>query len=171
MKNEIILVDESDNEVGTGEKLEVHKLGKLHRAFSIFIFNSKGELLIQKRAHTKYHSGGLWSNTCCSHPRPSEDLEITAHRRLKEEMGIDCDLKEIYKFIYKIKFENELTEHEYNHVLVGNSDNAPVVNPEEAEDWKWFDTRLLSEDIKNHPDKYTYWFKISLDEVLKRMVD
>ena len=171
MKNEIILVDENDNEIGTGEKFEVHKLGQLHRAFSIFIFNSKGELLIQKRAGSKYHSGGLWSNTCCSHPKPSESLEITAHRRLKEEMGIDCDLEEIYKFIYKTKFENGLTEHEYNHVLVGRSDDTPIVNPEEAEDWKWIDVCLLSGDVKSNPDKYTYWFKISLDDVLKRMLN
>ncbi|MBI2642320.1 MAG: isopentenyl-diphosphate Delta-isomerase [Candidatus Wildermuthbacteria bacterium] len=165
-KNEVILVDERDNEIGVLEKIEAHRLGKLHRAFSIFVFNSKGELLIQKRALAKYHSGGLWSNTCCSHPRPGEQLEVTARKRLKEEMGIECDLREIHKFIYNTEFGNGLVEYEYDHVLVGRSDDMPVVNSEEAEDWRWVDTRFLVADMKDNPDSYTYWFRISLDDVL-----
>ena len=132
--------------------------------------SGKKELLIQKRAATKYHSGGLWSNTCCSHPRQSEQLEITARKRLKEEMGIDCDLKEVCKFIYKTEFGNGLMEHEYDHVLVGRSDGMPVINLEEAEDWKWVDTRFLVADVKDNPNSYTYWFRISLDDVLARVV-
>lgn len=166
MENEIILVDENDNEIGVGEKLEVHKSGKLHRAFSIFIFNLSGQLLIQKRASNKYHSGGLWSNTCCSHPRPGEGLEMAVHARLREEMGFDCELKEIYKFIYKVRFDNGLTEHECDHVFIGKSDAVPVLNAEEAEDWKWADPRWLSADMKDNPIGYTYWFKMSLDDVL-----
>lgn len=169
MDTKVILVDEKDNQIGVLDKIDAHQSGKLHRAFSIFIFNSKGQLLLQKRASTKYHSGGLWSNTCCSHPRPNEELEIAAHRRLKEEMGFDCKLKEVYTFIYNVKLENGLTEHEYDHVLVGKSDAKPNLDPKEAEEWKWIDTHLLSEDIKNNPDRYTYWFRISLDEVLARI--
>jgi len=164
----VVLVDENDERVGVSGKLEAHHLGKLHRAFSVFIFNSKEELLIQKRAMSKYHSGGLWSNTCCGHPRSGEDILVAARRRLREEMGIDCNLREVYKFIYKTKFDNGLTEHEYNHVLVGKSDASPIVNPEEAEDWKWIDLRVLRENMKDKPNQYTYWFKICLDDVLAK---
>jgi len=165
---EVILVDENDNQIGIAEKLEAHKLGKLHRAFSVFIFNSKRELLLQKRAAAKYHSGGLWANTCCSHPRPNEETLAAASRRLKEEMGIDCDLKEIHQFIYKTRFDNGLTEYEYNHVLIGKSDASPTVNPEEAESWKWVDPTILREDIKKNPDNFAYWFKKCLDDVLAK---
>ena len=168
ISKKVILVDENDNQIGVSRKLEAHQLGKLHRAFSVFIFNSKGELLIQKRASSKYHSGGLWSNTCCSHPKPGEDTLLTARIRLKEEMGINCDLKEIHKFIYKTKFSNGLTEYEYDHVLVGKSDALPIVDPEEAEDWKWVDPEKLREHIKNNPDQYAYWFKVCLDDVLEK---
>ena len=168
--NNVILVNEDDEQIGVSEKLAAHRLGKLHRAFSVFIFNSKGELLIQKRAVSKYHSGGLWSNTCCSHPRPNEGTIKAAHRRLKEEMGFDCDLKEVHKFIYKTEFDNGLTEHEFNHVLVGKSDATPIVNPEEAADWKWIDLRMLREDIKNNPANFTSWFKICLDDILAKSI-
>lgn len=168
MKSEVILVDINDKEIGIGEKLAVHQAGKLHRAFSIYIFNLKGELLIQKRAAGKYHSGGLWSNTCCSHPRPEEQLDDAVHRRLKEEMNLDCDLKEVNKFIYRIEFDNGLTEHEYLHVFVGKSDDTPVVDSSEAEAWKWIDPKVLQEDMKNNPNTYTYWFRISLEDVLAR---
>lgn len=165
-KGEIILVDEKDNEVGTGEKIEVLRDGKLHRAFSIFIFNSEGEILLQKRAKTKYHSAGLWSNSCCSHPRPNQNLKEEARKRLREEMGIDCDLKEIFSFIYRVNLEN-LIEHEFDHVFIGRFDGRPEPNEREAEDWKWINPKELTKDVKENPEKYTRWFKIALDRVLK----
>src|SRR4030042_6476736 len=130
-KEFIILVDENDNFLGTEEKLKVHKEGKLHRAFSVFIFNSKGELLMQKRAKDKYHSGGLWANTACGHPRANESLVDAAHRRLFEEMGFDCELKEIYKFHYNVRFENGLIENEMDHVFMGKFEDKPNPSPEE----------------------------------------
>ncbi len=164
----VILVDENDNEIGTEEKIKAHKDGKLHRAFSIFVFNSKGELLLQKRAKEKYHSGGLWSNTCCGHPRPDESLEAAAHRRLKEEMGFDCSLvhMELTCFIYKTKINN-LFEHEYDHIFVGKFDKNPCHNQKEAEDYKWISPDDLGKDISLNPDKYTYWFRASIENVLK----
>ncbi len=162
---EIILVDENDNEVGFGEKMAVHKEGKLHRAFSIFVFNSKGQLLLQKRAKSKYHSGGLWTNTCCSHPRKGEKLLDAAHRRLKEEMGFDCELKELFGFVYKAKL-GDLYEHEYDHVLIGKYDGEVKPNPEEVEDFKWVDVEEIKNDIKQNPDDYTYWFKIAFEKIL-----
>lgn len=171
VENNIILVNENDEPIGASEKLEAHQLGKLHRAFSIFIFNSKGELLLQKRASSKYHSGGLWSNTCCSHPRVNEDTLSAAHRRLQEEMGLDCDLKEVHRFVYKIKFDNGLTEYEYDHVLVGKSDEAPKLNLEEVEDWKWVKLSQLCEDVKNNPENFTSWLKICLNDVLAKILE
>lgn len=171
VENNIILVNENDEPIGASEKLEAHQLGKLHRAFSIFIFNSKGELLLQKRASSKYHSGGLWSNTCCSHPRVNEDTLSAAHRRLQEEMGLDCDLKEVHRFVYKIKFDNGLTEYEYDHVLVGKSDEAPKLNLEEVEDWKWVKLSQLCEDVKNNPENFTSWLKICLNDVLSKILE
>jgi isopentenyl-diphosphate delta-isomerase len=166
MLKKVILVDEKDSEVGVGEKLKVHQEGKLHRAFSIFIFNSKREMLLQKRAKSKHHSGGLWTNTCCSHPEPNKNLKSEAKRRLKEEMGIDCDLKEIFSFVYKANLGN-LTEYEFDHAFVGKFDGTPILNKEEAEDWKWIKPEELKRDIKENPEKYTYWFKLILDKVLK----
>ena len=159
MQEKIILVDKDDNEIGTMEKLEAHKKGLLHRAFSVCIFNTKGEILLQKRAKHKYHSGGLWTNTCCSHPRPGETIAGAALRRLREEMGILCDLNEIGHLVYKAPFENGLTEHEYDHILVGFYDKDPVLNPEEAGDFKWVHPDMLRADMKKYPDRYTYWFK------------
>lgn len=166
---EVIIVDEQDNERGTGEKMKTHKEGKLHRAFSIFVFNSKGEVLIHKRAKAKYHSGGLWTNTCCSHPRPGEATEEAVHRRLKEEMGFDCDLKEAFSFIYKVKFDNELFEHEYDHVFIGTFDGQPKSNPEEVEDWKWISFQDLKKEVHENPDNFTYWLRSSLDKVISYM--
>ena len=162
---EVVLVDENDNEVGTAEKLEAHKKGLLHRAFSVFIFNSKGELLLQRRASDKYHSGGLWSNTCCSHPRPGEKLISAATRRLKEEMGIETTLSQTFSFTYKVNLENGLTEHEYDHVFLGVFDGSPKVNPSEATDWKWIDVEDLKKDIEANPRKYTYWLKEPLEKL------
>lgn len=164
--SEVILVDENDNEIGTGEKIKTHKEGKLHRAFSIFVFNSKGQLLLQRRAKSKYHSGGLWTNTCCSHPIPDEPIEKTVHRRLKEEMGFDCELKEIFSFTYKVNFDNDLFEHEYDHVFVGKFNGKPNPNPEEVDEWKWVDVEELKKDIQENPDNYSYWLKASIDKVI-----
>lgn len=168
MKKEMVtIVDENDNEIGEEEKIKAHRDGKLHRAFSIFVFNSKGQMLIQKRAKEKYHSGGLWTNTCCSHPRPGEPIEKAAHRRLKEEMGFDCEIKEIFSFTYKIKFDNSLFENEYDHAFLGKFDGKPMPNSKEVEDWKFIDLGELKKDIKSNPEKFTYWFKIALDELSK----
>ncbi|MEM5812433.1 MAG: isopentenyl-diphosphate Delta-isomerase [Candidatus Aenigmatarchaeota archaeon] len=164
----IILVDKNDRETGTGEKMEVHRSGKLHRAFSIFIFNSRGQLLLQKRSREKYHSGGLWTNTCCSHPRAGEKLDEAVHRRLKEEMGFDVPLKEIFSFVYKVKFGNGLYENEYDHVFVGRFDGEPKPNPKEAESWKWVSLQALKNDIEKNPEKYTYWLRASINKLISK---
>ncbi|MEM7819591.1 MAG: isopentenyl-diphosphate Delta-isomerase [Candidatus Aenigmatarchaeota archaeon] len=166
MSEFVILVDKNDKEIGTMEKIEAHKKAKLHRAFSIFIFNSKNEMLIQKRAKTKYHCGGLWSNTCCSHPRPGETIENATHRKLKQEMGFDCELKEIFSFIYKAKFDNGLTEYEFDHVFIGKYESEIIPNKNEIDDWKFISIKELLKDVKNHPKKYTPWFK----KVLKKVI-
>ena len=162
----VILVDKNDSEIGSEEKMKAHREGKLHRAFSVFVFNSKNELLLQKRAKAKYHTGGLWSNTCCSHPRSGEATEKSAHRRLKEEMGFDCELKEIFSFVYSVKFDNGLSEHEYDHVFVGRFDGNPVPNDEEADDFRWTALEKLKEDVRKNPEYYTYWLRVSLDKII-----
>lgn len=162
MRGEIIvLVDERDNQIGEGEKMDVHRKGLLHRAFSVFVFNSKKEMLLQRRALSKYHSGGLWTNTCCSHPRVGESNLDGAKRRLKEEMGFECDLTEVDSFVYKTEFEG-LFEHEFDHIFFGKYEGNIEANREEVEEWKWISPNDLSEDVKNNPDKYTSWFKIAL---------
>lgn len=164
----IILVNGKDKEVGSMEKLKAHKNGgTLHRAFSIFVFNSRGEMLIQKRAAGKYHCAGLWTNTCCSHQNPGETLEEAAHRKLRQEMGFDTGLKEILKFTYRAEFDNGLTEHELDHVFVGRYDGKVSPNPREAEDYRWVDVKHLKEDIAQSPGKYTPWLRIVLDRVMK----
>jgi len=165
----VILVDENDNEIGSMEKIEAHKKAKLHRAFSIFIFNSKGQMLLQQRAKGKYHCGGLWSNACCSHPRPGEKTEDAAHRRLKEEMGFDCPLKEITSFIYKAEFDNGLTEYEFDHVFIGFYDGEINANSEEVDDWKYVEIDELVKDVKNNPEKYTPWFRKILPKVINHI--
>ena len=159
----VILVDKNDKQVGLMPKLEAHKKGVLHRAFSIFIFNSKYELLLQKRSSSKYHSGGLWTNTCCSHPREGEDILDAANRRLDEEMGIKTSLRKVYDFIYKAELDNQLTEHEFDHVFYGVFDNDPILNIDEAEDFKWVDMETLNNDIIKDEDNYTVWFKIAFE--------
>ncbi|MFQ5961925.1 MAG: isopentenyl-diphosphate Delta-isomerase [Candidatus Methylomirabilales bacterium] len=166
MEEHVILVDPSNQEIGIAEKIQTHKEGKLHRAFSVFVFNAKAQLLLQKRAGSKYHSGGLWSNTCCSHPRPEEHTEKAAHRRLKEEMGFDCGLKEIFRFTYKVKLDNDLTEHEYDHVFIGRFDGTPTPSPAEVDEWKWIDVEELRRDVRENPGRYTYWLRISLDDIM-----
>jgi isopentenyl-diphosphate Delta-isomerase len=158
----VILVDEADNAIGTMEKMEAHRAGKLHRAFSILVFNSRGELLLQKRSKKKYHSGGLWTNTCCSHPLPGEPMDDAARRKLMQEMGIDLQTEFAYKFIYIAKLDNGLTEHELDHVYVGLYDSPPHVNPDEVEDWKYIDIASLKNDVQHNPERYTEWFKLIL---------
>ena len=162
-KENVILVDENDNQVGVMPKLEAHQKGLLHRAFSVFIFNSKYELLLQKRASSKYHSGGLWTNTCCSHPREGEEILDAAKRRLIEEMGIDTSLRKVHDFIYKAELDNDLTEHEFDHVFYGIYNEDPIINEDEADDFKWIDMDSLNEDIKQNGDNYTIWFKIAFE--------
>jgi len=163
---EIILVDENDNEIGAGEKLKVHQDGKLHRAFSIFVFNSNGKLLLQKRSKSKYHTASLWANTCCSHLRPDQDIEKEVKRRLMEEMGINCDLKEVFSFIYKANV-GDLIEYEFDHVFAGRFDGNPKPNKDEVEDWKWVDIDELEKDIDKNPEKYVPWLKIALEKYLE----
>lgn len=159
MNDLVILVDEYDNEIGTLDKLEAHKRGVLHRAFSVLIFNSAGELLLQKRADNKYHSGGLWTNTCCSHPKPGEQTAEAAQRRLYEEMGLTCETNFLYKFLYRAELDNNLTEHEMDYVFTGICDANPVVNTHEAADWKFISLAELRQDVLRHPNTYTFWFK------------
>lgn len=161
----VVLVDEKDNPVGTIEKIEAHEKGLLHRAFSVLLFNDRKELLLQKRALNKYHCGGLWTNTCCSHPRPSEDIKKAAVKRLKEEMGIACELKKVFDFIYKARFDNGLTEHEFDHVFFGKFSGKPVINTDEVADWKYISLEALRKDILADPDLYTPWFRIIIEKM------
>lgn len=165
MQEQVILVDELDNAIGTMEKMEAHEKGLLHRAFSVFIFNSKGQLLLQQRALSKYHSAGLWTNTCCSHPRPNENTLDAAKRRLIEEMGLACEVEHKTSFIYKTNFDNGLIEHEFDHVFFGACDTNPVINKEEVESFIWVDVKNLISDIKTNPNKYTSWFKIAMEKL------
>ncbi|MBC8643999.1 isopentenyl-diphosphate Delta-isomerase [Flavobacterium lindanitolerans] len=163
-EEKVILVNERDEQIGLMPKLEAHEKAELHRAFSIFILNSKNEVMLQQRASQKYHSPLLWTNTCCSHQREGESNIQAGNRRLMEEMGFSTELKELFHFIYKAPFDNGLTEHELDHVMVGYFDGEPVINPEEVEDWKWMDIDAIKEDMQLHPEKYTVWFKIIFDE-------
>lgn len=166
MKEEnVILVNESDEPIGVMPKMEAHQKAVLHRAFSVFIFNSEGKLMLQQRALHKYHSPGLWTNTCCSHQRLGESNLEAGNRRLFEEMGMEVDLEELFSFIYKAPFDNGLTEHELDHVMIGYSEQSPVINKEEVEDWKWMGMDDIKTDINTQPEAYTAWFKIIFDRV------
>jgi isopentenyl-diphosphate delta-isomerase len=158
----VILVDENNNELGLMEKHEAHEKALLHRAFSVFIFNPEGKLLLQQRALSKYHSGGLWTNTCCSHPRANESTIDAAHRRLKEEMGFDCELNERFHFLYQTPFENGLSEHELDFVFTGIFDGIPQTNPDEVSQYRWISLDDLHEEMKMKPEQFTIWFKIIL---------
>lgn len=160
----VIMVDSSDNPLGNMEKMAAHRTGTLHRAFSVFVFNSKGQLLLQKRARTKYHSAGLWTNTCCSHPGPADDMGTIIHRRLIYEMGIDARLAFSHKFIYRTVLDNGLIEHELDHVYTGYSDERPSPNPAEVEEWKYADIEWIREDLKQSPEKYTKWFRLIIED-------
>jgi isopentenyl-diphosphate delta-isomerase len=161
----VILVDEQDNDIGVMEKIRAHREGRLHRAFSVFIFNTRNELLLQQRALSKYHSGGLWTNTCCSHPRPNETVKDAAHRRLFEEMGISCELSIKTSFIYQTPFENGLTEHELDYVLTGTIRTEPNINPEEVHAYRWSAMDEVKRDVALHPEAYTSWFRIALERI------
>ena len=157
---EIILVDEQDNAIGTMEKMEAHRKGVLHRAFSVVLFNSNGELLLQKRANNKYHSGGQWTNTCCSHPIPGETISDAAQRRLRHEMGINLKPEFAFKFIYRTPLDKSLIEHELDHVFIGTFDGTPVINKDEVSEWKFMSLSELKNDMERSPEIYTVWFRL-----------
>jgi isopentenyl-diphosphate delta-isomerase len=165
----VILVDNNDNQLGLMEKIEAHEKAILHRAFSVFILNDNNELLLQKRALSKYHSPGLWTNTCCSHPRHGESVINAGLRRLKEEMGFETEISSLLSFIYKAEFDNGLTEHEFDHVLVGRYNKNPSINKSEVSDWKWTDLDFLKKDVVSNPDLYTVWFKIIFQQFYKNL--
>ncbi len=162
---DIILVDEADNQVGTMEKMEVHQKALLHRAFSIFIFNEQGKMLLQKRATLKYHSAGLWTNACCSHPAPGMDTLKAAYRRLEEEMGFNVILEKAFDFIYKAPFDNGLTEHEFDHVFIGKYDGEITPNAAEVSDFCFMSLENINLEIQKNPDQFTVWFKIAFPKV------
>lgn len=161
----VILVDEQDNQLGTMEKLQAHVEAKLHRAISVFIFNSNKELLLQKRAANKYHSASLWTNTCCSHPKPNENTANAAKRRLKEEMGIDCNLQAAFNFTYLAKLENDITEHEFDHVFFGFTDDIPKLNLEEASNYKYLSLDEIKNQLEENPEQFTVWFTLIFERV------
>lgn len=163
-KELVILVDEQDNEIGTMEKLQAHKEGALHRAISVFIFNSKKELLLQKRARGKYHSPGLWTNTCCTHPHIGETVKQAAVRRLGEEMGLSCPLHRAFTFIYNEKLDNGLTEHEFDHVFTGIADGRPTPEASEVEAFRYVTVDVLDKELRTNPEHFTEWFKICYDK-------
>ena len=158
----LILVDEQDNKVGVGTKMQVHLQGALHRAFSVFIFDSQGRLMLQQRASGKYHSGGLWTNSCCGHPRPGESNLAAATRRLHEEMGFDCPLQEVDQILYRVDVSNGLVENEFNHTFIGLYERPPALNPEEAEGWQWMPVNDIFAAVEKDPLHFTAWFKVIL---------
>lgn len=164
IEEKVILVDTNDNPIGLMNKLEAHEKAILHRAFSVFILNDKNELMLQQRAQHKYHSPLLWTNTCCSHQRENETNIQAGTRRLREEMGFETELKEMFHFIYKAPFDNGLTEHELDHVMIGYYNNMPDINKEEVESWKWMKIEDVKNDMITNPDQYTIWFKIIFEE-------
>ncbi len=166
---QVVLVDEQDKETGVMEKLQAHVEGRLHRAISVFVFNSKNELLLQQRAAGKYHSANLWTNTCCSHPRPGEDTLTAAHRRLKEEMGMACELNEKFSFIYQTPFDNGLSEHELDFVFTGIFNGTPRINASEVAAFRWISLPDLEQEIAEHPQRFTIWFKLILKEYLEHL--
>jgi isopentenyl-diphosphate delta-isomerase len=168
-EEKVILVNEKDEQIGLMPKLEAHQKAILHRAFSVFIFNDKNELMLQQRALSKYHSPGLWTNTCCSHQRDGESNIEAGKRRLQEEMGFVADLKETTSFIYKAPFDNGLTEHEFDHILVGYYNEEPYMNSEEVASWKWKNLEDVKVDISLHPEVYTAWFKIIFEKFYKHI--
>jgi isopentenyl-diphosphate delta-isomerase len=166
MNEMVILVDSLDRQIGVEEKMKAHREGKLHRAFSVFVFNDKGEMLLQKRAPHKYHSGGLWTNACCSHPRPEEATEQAAVRRLQEEIGFVCELKKAFHFIYKAELDSGLIEHEFDHVFIGSYSGEIHPNISEVVDYRWLNAQDIKYELEHFPEKFTVWFKIMFEHVL-----
>ena len=164
IEEQVILVDQNDQQIGLMNKLEAHEKAILHRAFSVFILNDENQIMLQQRAHQKYHSPLLWTNTCCSHQRHGESNLEAGTRRLFEEMGFTTKLKELFHFIYKAPFDNGLTEHELDHVMIGYFNGAPSINTDEVENWKWMSIEEVRSDMKSNPDLYTIWFKIIFDK-------
>ena len=169
MEELVVLVDEHDNQVGLMPKMEAHEKAVLHRAFSVFVFNNQGELMLRQRAATKYHSPLLWTNTCCSHQRDGETSLAAGKRRLQEEMGFVCDLTEVFQFVYKAPFDNGLTEHELDHVMIGTYNGEPNINPEEVASHKWMSLEDVKNDMEDNPQQYTAWFKIIFKEYYHRL--
>ncbi|MCH3882908.1 MULTISPECIES: isopentenyl-diphosphate Delta-isomerase [Tenacibaculum] len=168
-EEQVILVDKDDNQIGLMPKMEAHEKALLHRAFSVFTFNDKGELLLQQRAAEKYHSPLLWTNTCCSHQRDGETNLEAGKRRLQEEMGFVCELKEIFSFIYKAPFDNGLTEHELDHVMIGSYNDKPIINKEEVQAYKWMTLEAVKKDMEENPQEYTAWFKIIFEKSYNKL--
>lgn len=164
----VILVDGNDTPVGTAEKLAAHTEPRLHRAFSVFVRDVEGNLLLQRRARAKYHSGGLWSNTCCSHPRPGESTMAAALRRLDEEMGFRCGLRTAFSFVYRAELEGGLVEHEYDHVFLARWSGTPTPDPAEVEAWRWACPAEVKRDLAADPGRYTFWFRVAFDELVAR---
>ncbi len=168
---QVILVDESDKQIGLMEKMQAHREGRLHRAFSVFIFNNKGEMLLQQRAINKYHSGGLWTNACCSHPKPDEAVKDAALRRLKEELGFETSIEKVFDFIYETGFDNGLTEHEFDHVFSGTHNGAIHFNKAEVQDFCYRSVDEIESSLQSHPQKFTEWFKIAFPLVKKSLAE
>ena len=162
-QEQVILVDERDREVGVDEKLRAHRAGVLHRAFSVFVFDARGRLLLQQRARGKYHSGGLWSNTACGHPRPGEQTNAAARRRLREEMRFDCELHKAFDFLYRVELAGALVEHEFDHVFIGEYAGVPAPDPAEVEDWRWITMTELRRDLRARPALYSPWLKLAIE--------
>ncbi len=169
VEQDIVLVDEKGIPIGTGSKMDVHERGLRHLAFSLFVFNSKNELLLQQRALTKYHSPGLWTNTCCSHPKPGEDINTSVRRRLEEEMNFHCEVYPAFEFLYRNEFENGLIEFEYDHVYIGHFEGEPFPEPKEVNDYAWSPWKDVLDDLSQNPDNYTYWFAIAYPKVIEYM--
>lgn len=165
-EDELILVDQDDNAIGSLSKLAAHQQGLLHRAFSLFVFNQDGEVLLQQRAMGKYHSAGLWTNTCCSHPRPGELTGSAVQRRLHEEMGLQCEVEFQFSFTYRFEFENGLIEHEIDHIYIGHSDQPPVPNPDEVMAWRYTSLEDLQNEVGQRPEEFTVWLRLCLPDVI-----
>jgi isopentenyl-diphosphate Delta-isomerase len=165
-RNSVVLVNHDDGPIAIMDKLEAHQKGLLHRAFSIFIFNSKGEMLLQQRAANKYHGGGLWTNACCSHPQWDEDIAEGAAQRLLYEMGIRCELEQLFKFTYKADVENNLIEHELDYIFIGYTDVNPIINAAEVQNYQWISAEHLRQRLKLQPEQFTMWFKVLAEHVI-----
>jgi isopentenyl-diphosphate delta-isomerase len=165
----VILVDPHDEAIGTAEKLEAHVTGALHRAFSVFILNHRGEILMQRRAAGKYHGAGLWSNSCCGHPRPGEEITAAATRRLNEEMGFTCGLRRLFSFTYRAEMEDGLWEHEIDHVLIGHHDAEPRPDPAEVAEWRWIDPDSLRLEMQREPENFTPWLRPALEGLIPHL--